>query len=370
MLKPPISPARSGARGPSLPQVAAWQRSRGTIPDAVHPTIVTKEILAERRLTRLVGTLSVAGAIFTMLPDANACSICGCGDPLLAASDPAAINGALRLQLDTEYLRVDAGTDGQPGYTDQLTQWSYRFNAVYRPINRLSFVATVPVLDKTIHTVGAGTDLTDSSLTGLGDAELGARYALWRSVDLGRGRVQEFALAGGVMMPTGANDAKTTDPNTGEMAMVDPHGQLGTGGWGPFLGLHYRFEQVDWLGFADFSYRVRTAGSYFDGSKYKFGDAALWSVHGQYRPLATLAVDLGIDGRYARVDKTTEAGETSSSTAGNTGGTLLSLAPGVYFNAVGAFWVFARGQIPFYKNLYGEQDVKPSLAVGVQYQVL
>jgi hypothetical protein len=151
-------------------------------------------------------------------------------------------------------------------------------------------------------------------------------------------------------MPTGANDAKTTDNGHWCCSRRSPwparHGRVGT-----VPGLHYRFEQVNWLGFADFSYRMRTTGSYFDGSKYKFGDAALWSVHGQYRPIATVAVDLGIDGRFARVDKTTDAGDTSSSTQGNTGGTLLSAAPGVYFNAVGAFWVFARGQIPFYKNL-------------------
>jgi len=77
---------------------------------------------------------------FTVLPaflwpqDLRACSICGCGDPMLAASDPAAISGVLRLAAETEYLRVDAGTDGQPGYTDQLTQWSYRIYAIYRPI--------------------------------------------------------------------------------------------------------------------------------------------------------------------------------------------------------------------------------------------
>jgi hypothetical protein len=261
-----------------------------------------------------------------------------------------------------------------PGYTDQLTQWSYRLNAVYRPITRLSIIATLPVLDKSIHQVGGGTDITDSHLTGVGDAELGARYAFWRSINMGIGRVQEFALAGGVMMPTGAHDAKTTSTDSTTNAVtfvpVDPHGQLGTGAWGPFLGIHYRFEQVNWLGFADFSYRMRTTGSYFDGSKYKFGDAALWSIHGQYRPIPTLAVDLGIDGRFARVDKTTDPGASSSTTQGNTGGALLSAAPGVYFNAGRGFWVFARAQIPFYQNLDGEQDVHPSVALGLQYQVL
>jgi hypothetical protein len=322
-------------------------------------------IWLKNELGWLIGALLAVAASLVSIPQAGACSICGCGDPLLAANDPAAITGLLRLQLDTEYLRVDAGTDGQPGLTDQLTQWSYRLNAVYRPIGQLSLIVTLPVLDKTIHTVGGGTDITDSHLTGLGDAELGARYALWRSINLGIGRVQEFALAGGLMIPTGAHDAKATDGT-----LVDPHGQLGTGAWGPFLGFHYRFEQVNWLGFADFSYRLRTTGSYFDGSKYKFGDAALWSVHGQYRLLPTLAFDLGIDGRIARVDKVTDSGDTSSSTQGNTGGLLLSAAPGVYFNAIGSLWVFARGQIPFYKNLDGEQDIKPSFALGLQYQVL
>jgi hypothetical protein len=320
-------------------------------------------------LRGLASALLVASAFLAFTPTAEACSICGCGDPLLAANDPAAITGLLRLQLDTEYLRVDAGTDGMPGYTDQLTQWSYRLNAVYRPISRLSIIATLPVLDKTIHTVGGGTDETASHLTGLGDAELGARYVLWRSINLGWGRVQELALAGGLMMPTGSSGAKTTD-GTGTVIPMDPHGQLGTGGWGPFLGLHYRFEQGQWLGFTDFSYRMRTTGSYFDGSKYKFGDATLWSVHGQFRPIATVAFDLGIDGRYARVDKATGTGDTSSASVDNTGGTLLSAAPGVYFNAVRSFWVFARAQIPFYKNLDGEQDVKPSFALGLQYQVL
>jgi len=330
---------------------------------------MTRAIRVRNELGWLIGALVAGASFFASMPKAKACSICGCGDPLLAASDPAAITGLLRLQLDSEYLRVDAGTDGQPGYTDQLTQWSYRVNAVYRPISRLSIIATVPVLDKTIHTVGGGTDITASHLTGIGDADLGARYAFWRSLDYGIGRVQELALAGGLMMPTGANDAKTTD-TTGTVIPVDPHGQLGTGGWGPFLGLHYRFEQANWLGFADLSYRMRTTGSYFDGSQYKFGDAALWSIHGQYRPLTTLAFDLGVDGRFARVDKATAPGDTSASSVDNTGGTLLSASPGVYVNAVRGFWVFLRFQIPFYKNLYGEQDVKPSGALGLQYQVL
>jgi len=319
----------------------------------------------------LVRVLLSALALFLWIPEAAACSICGCGDPLLAASDPAAIAGRLRLQLDSEYLRVDAGTDDRPGYTDKLSQWSYRLNVAYRPISRLSFVATVPFLDKTIHTVGEGTDAIASHLTGLGDAELAGRLALWQSISYSRRRVQEFALSAGTTLPTGSSNAKTSD-GTGTVIPVDPHGQLGTGGWGPFAGLHFRFEQTDWLGFADLSYRVRTTGSYFDGSTYKFGDAAVWSLHGQYRPWDTLAVDLGLDGRYARIDKATLAGDGDGAAASvaNTGGTVLAVAPGLYYKAASGFWLFARGQIPFYTNLNGAQSVKPSASLGLQYEVL
>ena len=57
---------------------------------------------------------------------------------------------------------------------------------------------------------------------------------------------------------------------------------------------------------------MRTTASYLDGSRYKFGNAALWSLHGQYRLVTTLVVDLGIDGRHARIDKATKAGEASA----------------------------------------------------------
>jgi hypothetical protein len=296
---------------------------------------------------------------------ARACSVCGCGDPLLAASDPAAITGKLRLQMDTEYLRVDAGTDGQPGFTDKLTQWSYRFNAVYRPLDALSLTATVPLETKSIHTVGGGTDVTGSDLTGIGDVELAGRYAFWRSVDLGAARVHELAITAGTAIPTGSHNAKAADGG-----LIDPHGQLGTGGWGPFVGLAYRFEQGSWLGYANVSGRLRTEATYFDSSKYKFGDALLWSAHGQYRPVRSVAFDLGIDGRYAKKDKATAPDGTVNDAVGNTGGTVLSAAPGVYFNAFGGAWLFLRGQIPFYKSLYGEQNVLPSVVTGVQFQAL
>jgi hypothetical protein len=303
-----------------------------------------------------------------VVPEARACSVCGCGDPLLAASDPAAIAGMLRLQVDTEHLGMTAGSDERTGYVDHLSQWSYRLNVAYRPLSRLALVATLPLLDKTIRSVGAGTDEVSSHLTGPGDVELAGRYAVWRQIDFSRRRVQEIALSLGTAFPTGSSNAQTTDG--GAIVPVDPHGQLGTGGWGPFAGIHYRLEQGDWLGYADASYRLRTTANFFDHSTYKFGEAVLGGLHAQYRPLPRLVVDLGVDARFARVDKAAAPDDGGASTVPNTGGSVFSAAPGVYVNAVGRLWLFGRAQLPFYQDLRGEQDVGVVAAAGLQYELL
>lgn len=312
--------------------------------------------------TRAVGAVSLAAALWLGLaPPARACSVCGCGDPLLAASDPAAITGALRVQLDTELVRVEAASEAQPGRTDRLTQWSHRLNAVYRPVDPVALSATVPWVAKEIHAVGGE---RSSSLRGLGDVEVAARWAPWTEVEVGRRRVQELALQVGAALPTGKKDARAADG-----ALIDPHGQLGTGGWGPFAGLHYRLEQGDWMGFASASYRLRTEARYFDRSRYRFGDAVLWSVHGQYRPVQRLALDLGVDGRHAWADHAVDAGGTVTPRVEATGGTVLSVAPGVYVRALGELWLFARAQVPLVKRLRGEQDVLTTFDAGLQVQV-
>jgi hypothetical protein len=312
-------------------------------------------------------TLLLGAALLLAAPPVLACSVCACGDPLLSTGDPAAIAGTLRLQLDVEALRVDAANDANRSDTDQLTQWSYRLNAVWRPSSDLSLSATLPFLHKVIRTVGDGTAVTASDLSGLGDVELGARYALWRSVEVGVEAVQELAISGGSAVPTGRHQARGAGG-----AVLDPHGQLGTGGWGPFAGLHYRLELGEWTGFASVAYLLRTRASYSDPEgtlRYKFGDAFLWSAHAQVLLARRLALDLGVDGRSARKDEATGT-DGSASRVEATGGTLLSAAPGLYLDAAGGLWVFVRAQIPIYKALFDRQDVKPSVTAGIQYQVL
>ena len=301
---------------------------------------------------------ALAGAVaaLALLPSPSlACSVCGCGDPLLVSSDPAAITGTLRLQLDSEFLSVTAGSESEPGMTDQLDQASLRLNAVYRPIDALSLSATLPWTSKTMRMLGGPAPETTSDLAGLGDVEIGARWAAWRRVDLGTGQVHELAVSAGTSLPTGANGAVDASG-----VRIDEHGQLGSGSWGPFAGVHYRYEVGRWVAAASVSGRVHSA----NGAGYTYGAALLWSVHGQYQPARWVVLDLGVDGRDARAD------EEDGATVGNTGGAVVSAAPGVYLNPTGGLWVFARGQVPVYRDLLGEQQVRPVVVVGLQYSLL
>ena len=304
----------------------------------------------------------LAAAMAAAAPDARACSVCACGDPLAGASDPAATAGQLRLQLDTEYLSMSAANEADPAATDKLRQWSYRVGAVYRPFDQLSLMLTVPFASRVIKTSDAAGTRTASSFTGLGDLEVAARWALWSEVSFAAQRSQELAVSAGSSLPTGAYRRAGAD---GE---IDPHGQLGTGSWGPFAGLHYRFEKGDWLALASLSGRLRTETSLPGGDRYRFGDSVLWSVHGQYRPTSRVALDLGLDGRTARADRATAGG--LREVVSDTGGTVMAVAPGVYLNAVGGLWLFVRGQVPVFRDLLGRQDVGATLATGFQYQAL
>ncbi len=305
-----------------------------------------------RWVPSMLGAIAAAAALAAPAPS-RACSVCGCGDPLLVATDPAAIAGTLRLQLDAEVLRVDAANEADPALTDRLTQWSVRLNATWRPLDRLSLSATVPFVDKALRTAGGGATVSSSDAAGLGDVDFGARWAAWQDVNLGTGRVQELAISAGTSAPTGADDV------TSNGERIDEHGQPGTGAWGPFAGLHYRFELGKWLAYASVSGRAHTVNAY----GYRYGAALLWSAHGQWVPTKRLVLDLGVDGRTAAPDR--DAG----SVVPNTGGTALAAAPGVYWNAFGAAWLFARAQLPFYERLFGTQDLYPTVVAGVQVQL-
>jgi hypothetical protein len=313
----------------------------------------TQPRLDSARLHRFVLAAVVVAAV---APRAEACSVCGCGDPLLAASDPAAVNGGMRLQLDAEYLTVSAANHDAPALLDTLRQYTVRLNAVYSPLPGLSFIGVLPYTRKDLATSG----ITASEVSGLGDVEVGARLTLLDRPDFGARRRNSLAVSAGTSLPTGSNDARLAGNR------VDEHGQIGTGAWGPYAGLHYWFEQDRVTLFASLTGRLRTTSAL----GYQYGNALLWSVHGHYFLARSLVLAAGVDGRHAAADVQHPAANPSHGHAGtidDTGGTVLAASPGVYWNASGPFWLVMRGQIPFWSDLRGVQSVGPTVVAGVQY---
>jgi hypothetical protein len=291
--------------------------------------------------------LTVALALAALAPrPAAACSVCACGDPLASAGEAPAMAGALRLSLDGEWLRVES--DETPGETNRLTQQSLRLSAVYSPLERLNLVLGVPITSKELSSLSTGERLGDES--GLGDLDVGVRWFPFTAVDMGARRAQSLGLSLGASLPTGSRK---------DVALLDEHGQLGTGSWGPYAGLLYRFGQGDFAAVASLTGRLRTENS--DG--YRYGNALLWSVQGEWDPHPRVALALGLDGREAWADVNDE-GDVPS-----TGGLVLALAPAASFNVTAGFWVTVKAQLPVVKQLRGQQDVAPTVNVGLQWQV-
>lgn len=298
------------------------------------------------RLARLA-VLALSACALAAPVAGRACSVCSCGDPLVAASEGHGKGGDLRVQLEPEYLRVRSGLD-------VLDQYTLRLTGVYSPVDPLNLVVQLPFTRKRMFMDhGAGDHMFMSDTNGLGDLEVGARWFFFDQTDFAARRRHGLALSAGTSVPTGSISAR----EAGEL--VDAHGQVGTGSWGPYVGALYRVQQDPWNGLV--SVVARTHGT--SSADYRYGDSLGWTAAAQWHPTARLALGLGVDGRWAARDH--EAGEIVE----DTGGVVLAATPAAYLNLAGGLWLTARVQVPFFTHLYGDQSVGAVVSAGLQYQI-
>jgi hypothetical protein len=288
------------------------------------------------------------GAAFFARP-ADACSVCGCGDPLVDARDSTPRMTRFRLAMDYEWLTASAASDDNPAATEGVTQNTVRPVIVYSPLESVNLVGQIPLIDKAFTLRGGGENLA-ATHTGLGDIDLGARWFFWSRVDFAALRRQEFGLLAGSSLPTGATGA------TLDGQRLDDHAQLGTGAWGPYSGLSYAFHRDPWNLFVSITERVHGTNSY----DYHYGTSLQWSTLGDYRVVDWLALEFGVDGRYALEDRS--GGEAQL----NTGGLVLALVPGLTVNPWGDLWLRTRVQIPTVTVLNGVQSLGPTFFASAQ----
>jgi len=301
-------------------------------------------------MVRVAACLLSALALFAPAA-AYACSVCGCGDPLVLAADSVPVASTLRFALDFEYLTATARSDDAPDRTESLTQMTLRPVVVYSPVSRINLVLQIPLVRKDWALSATSTQPTERAVpTGLGDIDLGARFFLFESTSIRVQRRQNMALTAGTSFPTGSNDRTVN----GER--IDEHAQLGTGAWGPYIGALYAFHQDPWNFFVSVTGRFRTTNSH----QYKYGDAVLWSAQLRYRVVEPLAFQVGIDGRYAGRDRS------EGILQENTGGLVVSAVPGLAWNFTGPLWLLAQVQIPFATHLFGQQTVGVTATASIQ----
>jgi len=295
----------------------------------------------------LVASVSLAPTV------ARACSVCGCGDPLVLAGDSMPVANTVRFALEYEYLTATARSDEEPDRTESLTQMTLRPVVVYSPFSRVNVVLQVPLVRKDWALSPTTIEASETAVPmGLGDLDLGIRFFLWDSTSIQAQRRQNLALTAGTSFPTGKGDVTTAD---GER--IDQHAQLGTGAWGPYVGALYAFHQDPWNFFLSVTGRFRTTNSY----GYRFGDAVLWSAQLRFRVIQSLALQAGIDGRYAGRDRSEGVLQE------NTGGLVVSAVPGLAWNVTGPIWLLAQVQIPFVTHLFGQQTVGVTATASLQY---
>ena len=301
------------------------------------------------RLLPAAAALAVSATLFAM--SAEACSVCGCGDPLFVAGDSKPMAGTWRFAFDYIYLTASARSDDNPAQTESLVQMTFLPAVVYSPTDALNLVLQVPVTWKQWTLTGGGLPEETASPFGLGDIELSARYFVWSATDLAARQRQSFAVTAGTSFPTGGDDTEVDGQR------IDQHAQLGTGAFGPYVGGLYTFNQDPWTFTGTVTGRYRTTNSY----GYRFGGAVLFGLTARYRIVAPFFFSLGVDGRFAMRDN--DSGQTQL----NTGGFLLAATPGVMWNLTDGLWLQAQAQLPFATHLYGVQSVGPVVTVGLQF---
>lgn len=282
---------------------------------------------------------------------AEACSVCGCGDPLASAGEARLMTGQLRLALDTEVLTARARSDDDPAFVERLTQYTVRPVFAFSPIEILTLVVQIPVVRKEWSQATPGYSPITAHPTGLGDVDVAARVFVYTKTRLAQMSRETLGLSAGSSLPTGDNSAQV------QGLRLDEHAQLGTGAVGPYAGVLYAFRRDPWNFFGSVTGRVRLRNGY----GYKYGSALLWSLRGDYRLVDWLSAGVSFDGRYAERDDRRGVLQT------NTGGLVLAAAPGLKLRLYEELWLYGIVQIPVVTHLFGEQRVGPVFTASLQY---
>lgn len=319
--------------------------------------------------------IAVIVSIFTSNPT-WACSVCGCGDPLASAGSAHPLADTWRVSFENIYLTASAQSDDLTGSTESVRQVNLNTTLSYSPTDDLTLTAMFPLVEKywsytpSAAAVSQQIGPDEGTPFGVGDIMAGARYFFLSETDFKAKQHTGMAISAGLYIPTGGTDF--TSLITGNN--LDTHAQLGTGAWGFYGGLLYNHATDDFTLSANANVVIRTtAGTNNSNSpvyQYTFGSSFTGGVQGQLHLADPFAVSLAVEGRYAASDMelNPQVGPGIVDTP-NTGGMVIDLTPGVWWNISGDSTLYAKVQIPTITSFIGVQSLGPTYVFGTQFLI-
>ncbi len=316
---------------------------------------------------RLFILLSTFLLILPATAGLQACSVCGCGDPLAATGSVHPLAGSFHLTVENVYLTASALSDGNPTQSESVRQVNLNTTLSYAPSDNLSLTVMLPLVEK-YWSLSAGDASPDTGTPfGIGDLMVGVRYFFLSETDLKAKQHLGLAVSAGTYIPTGGTDfvSQITGDN------LDTHSQLGTGAFGLYGGLLLNRVMDDFTLSANFNVIFRTTPGTTDATspvyQYTFGNALTGGIQGQLHLSDFLAFSMAVEGRYADPDRALNDDGDAIENVGSTGGTVINATPGVWWNISGESTLYAKVQIPFYTNLNGTQQVDSTYILGTQF---
>jgi len=224
----------------------------------------------------------------------------------------------------------------------------YNIHVGYGVLEDLDMFLIAPIVSRAVNQVDEHAAVgRDERSTGFGDMRLVGKFRFLK-------KWVEGALIAGVKFPTGESSNKDKSG-----AKFDPEIQPGTSSWDGEFSLVFSRRFKERLSVAtSFEYILRTeGGQQFDGGdifRYSVAASASLKPYGEY---PNITAHLELNNEWARRDH--EKGVKTF----DSGGTTVSITPGMSFafnKHVSAFWAMP---IPIYQNLGGLHE-------EVEYQIL
>jgi len=275
---------------------------------------------------------------------------CSGGTPLLSSIElPAARVGTFQLALTYEYNTLGDVLAGSTRLNDNSRRRTTHSALLETNYGLASFLSLSLLLsavrqERTVQSPVSG-EYASLRLSGVGDAIILLKHNLLNADILSQSQI---SIGVGAKIPLGAS----TTRHNGILAPAEM--QPGSGAWDAVFWLYASqgfVPDVSLTVFATATYRLTgTNQRYGNGLEgYRFGNEFVGSIGAGYRTDTPFDFSLSVRIRNVAADRFADFA------ISNTGGTWITILPGVNLALSDALTARAFGQFPLYRNLEGTQ---------------